>query len=283
VSLQSGSATAWNPGANASVYSLAVSDHLVYAGGNFTSIGGQMRQRIAALSASINSNNATAWDPGADDRVSVLLAAGTSLYVGGRFYSIGGLPLRGFAVFTSLGDGEGDGDIDLSDYAIFGECLSGPGVSPGDACEDVLAGEQIGVDQASGHDISVRVRLLILARILRDSYERRRARLRVGRNWSMRSMADGSKYCSPQFRQTSAATSTDDPSRYRKDIGWRRTRRAPQTTHVRSGGSSLGLPTALGRDKEVENFLAGFARDFPLRVDERTCVTEALDDIEFLA
>jgi hypothetical protein len=65
----------------------------------------------------------------------VLVAAGTSVYAGGAFYSIGGSSRRGFAVFTSLGDAEGDGDIDLPDYAVFGECLAGPGISVGYGCE----------------------------------------------------------------------------------------------------------------------------------------------------
>ena len=36
-----GEATSWNPDVNGSVYALAVSEGTVYAGGEFTSIGGQ--------------------------------------------------------------------------------------------------------------------------------------------------------------------------------------------------------------------------------------------------
>ena len=60
-------ATSWNPGANNHVHALAVSGSTVYAGGNFTSIGGQTRSRIAALDAS--SGLATAWNPAANGRV----------------------------------------------------------------------------------------------------------------------------------------------------------------------------------------------------------------------
>jgi hypothetical protein len=47
----SGLATAWNPAPNSSVFALVVSGGTVYAGGDFTSIGGQARNRIAALDA----------------------------------------------------------------------------------------------------------------------------------------------------------------------------------------------------------------------------------------
>ena len=68
-----GLATAWNPGAdgrnrrNGDVGALAVSGSTVYAGGYFTSIGGQTRNHIAALDAS--SGLATAWDPDANGTV----------------------------------------------------------------------------------------------------------------------------------------------------------------------------------------------------------------------
>ena len=63
-----GQATAWNPNANGSVCALAVSGSTVYAGGDFTSIGGEDRNNIAALDA--QTGKATAWNPNADDSVS---------------------------------------------------------------------------------------------------------------------------------------------------------------------------------------------------------------------
>ena len=44
-----GQPSAWNPDANSGVYTLAVSGGTVYAGGEFTSIGGQARSGIAFL------------------------------------------------------------------------------------------------------------------------------------------------------------------------------------------------------------------------------------------
>ena len=84
-----GLATAWNPNANGTVYALAVSGSTVYAGGDFTSIGGQARNRIAALDAT--TGLATAWNPNANSyRVDALAVSGSTVYAGGYFTSIGG-------------------------------------------------------------------------------------------------------------------------------------------------------------------------------------------------
>jgi hypothetical protein len=89
----SGSATAWDPSASnttsdVTVRALAVSGTTVYVGGNFTSIGGQSRSRIAALDAA--SGSATAWDPNAGGSVSAVAVSGATVYAGGNFTSIGG-------------------------------------------------------------------------------------------------------------------------------------------------------------------------------------------------
>ena len=53
-----------------SVDSLAVSGNSVYAGGNFTSMGSQARNSLAALDTS--TGTATAWDPNANGVVGPL-------------------------------------------------------------------------------------------------------------------------------------------------------------------------------------------------------------------
>ncbi len=92
-----GNATAWNPNAtlassNLAVQTIAVDGNTVYAGGDFTIIGGQSRNKLAALDAA--SGAATPWNPSPTgpsdvgvDQIAVL--AGT-VYVAGAFTSIGG-------------------------------------------------------------------------------------------------------------------------------------------------------------------------------------------------
>ncbi|NLF56715.1 MAG: hypothetical protein GX580_03655, partial [Candidatus Hydrogenedens sp.] len=90
----------WNPGVDGRVYTLAVSDSVVYAGGEFTSIGGQSRSNIAALDRETGS--ATEWNPGADGRVSALAVSGETIYSGGDFTRIGGEPRGGAAALDAV-------------------------------------------------------------------------------------------------------------------------------------------------------------------------------------
>jgi hypothetical protein len=90
-----GAATSWNPnpsGAPSSapnVTELAVVGGTVYAGGQFTTVGGASRARLAALDAATGS--ATAWNPGpSGGMVHALVVAGGTVYVGGTFTSVGG-------------------------------------------------------------------------------------------------------------------------------------------------------------------------------------------------
>jgi hypothetical protein len=62
----------------------------MYAGGEFTSIGGQPRNRIAALDPA--SGSATGWNPNANGVVSALAPNGPTLLAGGGFTNVGGQP-----------------------------------------------------------------------------------------------------------------------------------------------------------------------------------------------
>jgi len=101
-----GLATAWDPNATTALFlgssdvnALAVSGSTVYAGGKFTRIGGQTRNRIAALDAA--TGNATAWDPNANSWVFSLAVSESTVYVGGFFNSIGGQTRNGIAAMDA--------------------------------------------------------------------------------------------------------------------------------------------------------------------------------------
>jgi hypothetical protein len=93
----SGQATAWDPnasGGNQEVHALAVDGAIVYAGGNFTSIGGAARVMVAALEAT--TGLATSWDAqaagaGGSDGVLSIAVSGSTVYLGGDIGSAGGV------------------------------------------------------------------------------------------------------------------------------------------------------------------------------------------------
>jgi trimeric autotransporter adhesin len=69
------------------VNAIAVVGSTVYAGGTFTSVGGQARSKLAAVNAADGS--LTDWNPISSSTVSTLAVSGTTLYVGGQFASMG--------------------------------------------------------------------------------------------------------------------------------------------------------------------------------------------------
>jgi Chitobiase/beta-hexosaminidase C-terminal domain/Fn3 associated/Domain of unknown function (DUF5122) beta-propeller len=98
--------TPWNPGADGFVRSLQVSadGRSIYVGGDFTTIGGSSRNRIAGLDAGTDINNATVWNPDANGSVDVLFISGNTIYVGGDFTSIGGKSRNRIAALNTLLD-----------------------------------------------------------------------------------------------------------------------------------------------------------------------------------
>jgi len=100
LSAADGTATTWDPNPNSEVAALTISQStgpIVYVGGFFTSIGGQTRNKIAALNAS--DGTATSWDPDATANANVLALAisGSTIYAGGNFASIHGQPRKNIA------------------------------------------------------------------------------------------------------------------------------------------------------------------------------------------
>jgi len=107
------------------VYARAEHNGTIYAGGEFSTIGGLSRSGLAAIDAG---GYVTPWDPapersgGSPGRVWALAASETTLYVGGSFQTIGGAFRHGIAeveIDTSLATGwNPDAGIAGTVYAI---------------------------------------------------------------------------------------------------------------------------------------------------------------------
>ena len=69
------------------MHALSLTGAGLYAGGEFTQIGGQPRSRLARVSTT--SGAADAWDPRANNTVRALATPGTDVYAGGDFTSVG--------------------------------------------------------------------------------------------------------------------------------------------------------------------------------------------------
>jgi hypothetical protein len=102
----------WNPNPNISVVALAVSSDgsSVYAGGGFTSIGGQPRSHLAKLSSTSTGAADATWNPSPDNDVEALALSGdgASVYAGGFFSTIGGQTRSRIAKLSTTGTGAAD-------------------------------------------------------------------------------------------------------------------------------------------------------------------------------
>jgi len=103
VDARTGTIYEWNPEpvawdlTNPRIRALAVDGATLYAGGDFSAIGGQPRICLAAVDTA--SGLADAWDPSGDGLVWSLARENGTLYVGGGFGRLGGLPSVGLAAF----------------------------------------------------------------------------------------------------------------------------------------------------------------------------------------
>ena len=101
----------WDPGIysdrinEGGVHAVAVADGVVFAGGDFTSLGGQTRNHLAAIDID---GNLTGWNPDASDRVSALAVADSVVYVAGGGSSIGDQARSGLAAI--------DADSNVTDW-----------------------------------------------------------------------------------------------------------------------------------------------------------------------
>jgi hypothetical protein len=85
--LLSGDVTTWNPNANSNVNTLVINNSTVFAGGAFTSVSSNTRNRLAAIGTA---GTLASWDPNANGTVNALAISGSTVYAGGAFTSVGG-------------------------------------------------------------------------------------------------------------------------------------------------------------------------------------------------
>jgi hypothetical protein len=78
----------WNPDANQAVNILAINGTRIFAGGSFTTIGGQTRNRLASLD--LINGVADSWNPNLNSNVNDLSINNNTLYVAGSFYYVNG-------------------------------------------------------------------------------------------------------------------------------------------------------------------------------------------------
>lgn len=90
-----GEVLGWDPGANEIANVFLLAGDTLYAGGEFTKIGGQTRSYLAALDAT--TGEVLPWNPSASWPVYALARSINTIYVGGLFSWMGGQSRRGIA------------------------------------------------------------------------------------------------------------------------------------------------------------------------------------------
>jgi len=113
-----GSLTSWNLSVNGPVTTLAIDKNIIYAGGYFTSVGGQTRNRLAAIDIG---GSLTDWDPNVNDYVGALAINNDIVYAGGSFTSVGGQTRNRLAAIDiggSLTDWDPSAGSNVYDLAI---------------------------------------------------------------------------------------------------------------------------------------------------------------------
>ena len=104
----------WDPNASSTVWSLAVSGSDVFAGGNFTTIGGQNRAKLARIPAAGNGTADATWNPSVTSggaSVFGLAVDGNRLLAAGAFTTVGGQQRLGLARVATTGTGAVDAGL----------------------------------------------------------------------------------------------------------------------------------------------------------------------------
>jgi len=95
----------WNPDANGVVNVLILNATNLYVAGQFTTLGGLPRNRVAKVSISGSGAVDPLWDPNANNNVLCMALDGLDLYLGGDFTTMGGVARNRVAKVSSSGSG----------------------------------------------------------------------------------------------------------------------------------------------------------------------------------
>jgi hypothetical protein len=112
---------------NAAVTTLAASPDgkTIYVGGDFSSIDGVTRNRVAAFSAATGA--LTSWNPGANARVASITASATAVYLAGAFSTVGGVAERRLAAVSPSTGAALAGFTASADDVVYQTALSSGG------------------------------------------------------------------------------------------------------------------------------------------------------------
>jgi hypothetical protein len=100
-----------------------ISGSTLYAGGEFTTIGGTARNRLAAIDVN---GTLGSWNPNANNAVSSLAISGSTVYAGGYFTTIGGIArnrLAAMDVNGTLGSWNPDANNYVNTLAVSGSTV----------------------------------------------------------------------------------------------------------------------------------------------------------------
>jgi hypothetical protein len=133
--LTTGVMTSFNPNVNAAVRSLALSTDgtRVYAGGNFTTVGGVSRSHVAAFDPASGSL-VSSWAPTVNGNVKAVGVSASKVYVGGSFSSANGQFRRNMAAFATS-----NGALQAWHGTVSGGTLQALAVSP-DGTKVIIGG-----------------------------------------------------------------------------------------------------------------------------------------------
>jgi Domain of unknown function (DUF5122) beta-propeller len=123
------------PEANGDIRCIVQSGNRVYVGGNFSSIGGVSRNRLAAFDATTGVVDAN-WNPNMNAEVITLAVSSGKVHAGGWFTTVNGGTARNYLAAFNVADGSDTGTADANwnpntSDVIFALAVSGSKVCVG--------------------------------------------------------------------------------------------------------------------------------------------------------